>query len=324
MEEKHNTINLAKITYISQPNSITNSKQDLNLLQQRIRFGIIKELQNTMRDIYNKKVTLEQLLLFDEIKEEKTLHIEIKLSDIYHDNTKYKEVREALKTIAATPIEINYINSKNEEIIRFTHLFDIEFNKGKYINKFKLSIPKIFAQQLLDLTKGYTKYGYEVAIESNNKYIPILYTLLSSWKTKGGYKINIAELVELLNCPKSYATSFKDLNKRVLVPGHEYLKNVGDIFFEYSFDSKTKIISFKIVDRNSNREALVINKFIELLTRMNLNQQEIDNIMQFRYTNFEIFNSAMQNILLYVNENSNKINSKYNYIHKALEKAFKV
>lgn len=250
---------LPGFTEIYQPNRVTNGKhKSLSLLQSRILLSLIKELQKAIMASMNGKNWM-QLNLF-EISERGLIRVPLRLKEITKPNH-YSEVYEA--TLQLAKIQIKLPSSISKDYYCITVLFPkvhfpvIENNYSIiYVELFREVTKKLIE---IDVTSSgrpgfFTKYLYEVVMSAKNKYTYKLYMLISSWKTKGGFRISLLNLKELLGVAHDQYTNYREFKKRILQPVQKDLEYKSDCWFNCNISGfeersykKVEYLNFKII-----------------------------------------------------------------------------
>lgn len=250
---------LPGVTEIYQPNRVTNGKhKSLSLLQSRILLSLIRELQKAIIASMNGKDWM-QLNLY-EITGRGLLRVPIRLKQITRPNH-YSEVYEA--TLQLSKIQIKLPSSISKEYYCVTVLFPkvhVPVNENgysiMYVELF-LEVAKKLIE--IDITPSgkpgfFTRYLYEVAMNATNKYTYKLYMLISSWKSKGGFRISLANLKEQLGLPPEVYPHYREFKKRILQPVQKDLEYKSDCWFncnvggfEERHNKKVEFLNFKII-----------------------------------------------------------------------------
>lgn len=226
---------LAGTTEIYQPNRITNGRfTGFTLIQSKVLISIIKQLQDAIKKSMSGE-DYTQMTLFKE--NDSNIRIGIPLADLttpnhYADVLLAAEGMMDLKMKLKSPIGKDYISIAS--LISRIEVPKLE--KGRSI--LYVQMDKDVASKLIDVDKNgrgqpahYTKYLYEVALSSKNKYTYKLYWLISSWKSKGGFYITLAELRHNLGLEETEYPEYRKFKQRVLVPAQAELENKADCWF---------------------------------------------------------------------------------------------
>ena len=224
------------VTLIKQPTIVTMMRADFLLLQYKIFVSLMEKLQIAVNESISKKITPQQLSLFQEFKESNNIAVQIPIKNFGLPADRYGELKEALKKMVTLPVELDITDPiTGEPAWLIKGLFEAIMPK-KYSRYVTLLIDKKIAASLVDVqNQGFTKYLKEVVMKAQNKYTIKIYLLISSWKSKGGFFMSMEEFREYLMIKNKYK-DFKDLLKRVIRPAYEELHEKADCWFEMSAD----------------------------------------------------------------------------------------
>lgn len=244
-------------TTIFQPNGLPfNAQKVVNLNQAKILVSIVEALQGYIIDtIQNERFRSDpqQLSIFEEPGD--NIQLDFKLSSFGVDNTNYRKLKEdivAMKNFLVIQDTVYFNKNLNQEVEaeEVMSLISSVLLPKKFDRHISIKINKKVATSLVNVgNKGYTKYLLEVAMETSSKYTLLIYQLISRWKDKGGFSWTIENFRKQLGLTEKYE-SFRDLNKRVLLPAYRELFERADLWFEYNVEKKdgvAHLINFKIV-----------------------------------------------------------------------------
>lgn len=287
-KKRKDTIVIPGETVIYQSNRITNGKfKGFTLLQAKILLCLIKNLQKEIKDDMAGK-DWKQGTLFEEVKG--MLRIGLNLSEISKPY-QYRDVYAAAEELQKVSVELKSPNEGYVRIASLIPMLDVPKIDKKYVSpKVKgkaimyISVLREVAEKLIQVEKKlngqpqfFTKYLYEVAMSSRNKYTWKLYTIISSWKEKGGFTIKLDELREQLGLDSEEYPEYSDFKRRVLKPVQKELEGKADCWFncaEKSFeirDSKTVTrLNFKVIVPETENELIVKIENIKMLLRMHM------------------------------------------------------
>ena len=271
--------------FVVAPNKFIEMPGNFTLYQERFMNAIMFALQKPVRQRVD-GVKWEQMDLFkdffsDEVRTiedaikripfEKGgfVYIDIHLSEIAPPN-RYGDVKKAIKEFVSVPIRLPPEDKgKKYEVVR--SFFNVKLpTKADYssVITIELALPVAVALTNIQIDERkkipihYTRYGYEVAQQVENKYTPRIYKKISSYKKKGGFTMEIEEFREWLGLGDMYP-GFNDTKRRILGPAADELREKADCWFEYS------------VIRKRNKVIRIIFKVISPETE-SLKQQEIN------------------------------------------------
>lgn len=242
-------------TMIRQPNRVTSATYDYTLTQQRVLLSIMKSLQVAINEI-DKGNKPQQLSLFKTTSD--TITLSLSLRDISHSKYQYDEVKKAVEMIANIPFKFSGVDPvTGVKATSVGGLFRAYIPEDKYKREITVEIAKDIAYRLVSIGEGWTKFAFEIAFNSKNKYTPRVYQLISRWKDKGGVKISLKDFREWLVLGDKYPT-FKDLKKRIIDPAKNELFEKADCWFEVGEAERSgraiTMLNFKIITRKSAEE----------------------------------------------------------------------
>jgi len=272
--------------YIIQPNRITNAVYNYTLIQEKIFTAIMFYLQEPISQSM-KNVNIHQLDLFT--RSEK-VRLTIPLREIAKPR-QYGEVKEAMQQMAGVVINIPYVDANEKKRKKITNLFNFDVpEQAEYQSSVIIEMEKMVAEILIDIDKdptnqrpiNYTRYIYEIAQNSRNKYTARLYKIISSWKKKGGFVIALNVLKEQLGVTDQYP-NYYDFKRRVLLPAYEELLEKADCWFNCKGkdfeirDGKTVThLSFKVITPEFAEEDGKKTAYIERILRDNYKFTDAD------------------------------------------------
>ena len=227
-------------SYIYQSNRITNGRfPDFNIYHIKIFVCVIKQMQEAIQAEMDGK-NWQQLGLFEETEDSAFIRIGIPLMEITsHSN--YAEVLACFEDLRKIPVSIESPMGKNFD--RITGLIT-EYEKPKLVNGrsvIYVNIRKPVGEQLITISKNergkpisFTRYLYEVVMNSRSKYTWKIYTLISSWKTKGGFNITLENFRNMLGLKEEEYVNYSDLKRRIIIPAQKELDHKADCWFNCS------------------------------------------------------------------------------------------
>lgn len=287
-KKKKEEIILPGARYIYQSNRITNGRfPDFNMYHIKIFVCLIKQLQQAIQaDMDGKQ--WQQLGLFEEV-DTLYLKIAIPLSEISIPQH-YKEVIEAFEDIRKISYKIE--SPFNKGYILHTGLIE-SFDAPKKENGKNVIYVKIHrdvAKEIVTITKNndgkpisFTRYLYDVVMNSRSKYTWKVYSLISSWKVKGGFNISLEEFRSIIGIKEEEYLNYSDLKRFVILPAHRELDHKSDCWFncsERGFEEKKgkKVIGlrFKVISPALEELALIKKHQAHQFLRTNANFKASD------------------------------------------------
>ncbi|MFO7830164.1 MAG: replication initiation protein [Bacteroidales bacterium] len=198
--------------YNQQPNKITLSRQKFNVIEKRIVYLIINQLDTGIN-------------VDEDLFQNKEFNIPVKELG----ETNYKRIREECKRLRYKEMGIPQEGDKYV-------FWDINpFPEAKLTNNGTLYIKMLdtAVPYFIELKKGFTTYQLKAALSLNSTYSQRLYELLSKYKDTGVWNnIEIVYLKRLLAIENKYP-EISMFRQRVLNPAQKELKNKTDISFIY-------------------------------------------------------------------------------------------
>lgn len=225
------------ISYMQQPNRVTEATYDYTLVQKKILTAVIYFLQEGIKHRLN-GYSYEQLEIFKQNPSEK-IQIKIPLHEITPSKQYYSDVRESAKMLASIIVRLPGKDPFTGKAgTYFTGLMSVFVpDDYRYDRHMVIELEKEVAKRLMEIDKNergipvnYTRYAYEIIMRSKNKHTPRIYEMISSWKKKGGFVITLDDFRSRLMLGDKYPT-YKDLKNRVIKPAHEELFEKADCWF---------------------------------------------------------------------------------------------
>lgn len=267
-KKRKDTIVLPGATEIYQSNRITNGKfSGFNNLHIKILIHTIKQLQAAIKTSMSGG-NWKQLDMFDN-SQEGVYRIPLYLSEIDRSD-RYKDVIQAgmeLQTLQIkfkSTIDNRTFNTVAGLFARWHEPVKVNGKSVVYID-----ILKDVAAEIIEIDKRldgkpiqFTKYLYEVAMSSKSKYTAKMYMILSSWKSKGGFRITLNELRQQLGLEENEYAEFKNFKTRILIPIQKDLEKKSDCWFncraadfEIRENKKVIALNFKIITPEFEEES---------------------------------------------------------------------
>ena len=239
---------IEKYSLIRQPYRITMSMWNYTVWQKRILTKIISRLQRNIT-LLEKGVEFGQLEIFKK-SDSDTIQLRFLLTDFIKDGKNYAQFKKALNQLRSVNVEINRIvlpavrskkAKKPEEELILTGLIERVVIK-KYARDLTITMHKVTAMELMKVANGLTVFAEEVIYKTNNKYTQKIYEIICQWKDIGVYVLTIDKFKELLVLGNCYPEP-TELIRRIIKPAEKELKEIGDVYFEFSVTKKGRVIS---------------------------------------------------------------------------------
>jgi len=176
-----------KRQYNQQPNIITRSTDDMTLIEKRILYLVINQLDtgfNVQPDLFQNK---EFTIAFSALKE-----------------TNYGRIKKSIEKLQTRKIVLIDDDEKEEyeSLIPFPH---VKIKSGVV----KLTMLANVVPYFLELKRGFTQYELAAALALTSIYSQKLYELLSRWKDKKEWFVSLKELQKLLHADNYKYAQFK-------------------------------------------------------------------------------------------------------------------
>lgn len=245
-------INPEKLTKMRQPNYVTYMRAPFTINQYRVFITVLYHLQDRMEQFYNMQTDKAQLDLFQELGGEYQLGIPISSFGVKPPN--YPSLKEDIKRMPGITVEMpSFVPGEKGTFLRITSLFrEIFIPTEKYQKKIYFKFDSDTIQYLIDTKSlGFTKYALEIAMAIPRVYTLKMYTLISSWKDKGGFAMGDSELRFTLGIKAGLYPTIKNLYDNVIKKAYEDLFQKADVYFEVdvkpSAKDEKKIWKFKVI-----------------------------------------------------------------------------
>ena len=215
--KKNNKIDTMEQFLLSQPRNITVAKHKLGIHQLRILARAIEQLQD--------KMSFE----VDHTQNVESEKVKIKVGDIIVQNN-VKPLREALNGMMKKIVKImHYIPEKATYLeIGTTLIQSYKYEHGS--SDIEIQISGHLLPQLIDLSRGFTKYSLDVAFSTSSVNTFKLYQYVASFRDKKQIRLNVSTLREWLQLEDKYKMPAR-IKERILEPAMKELKEIADVWF---------------------------------------------------------------------------------------------
>lgn len=176
---------------VLQPYAMTMGRHELTVIEQRLIMQCIYLMKSGLLAKYNGKIG-DSYDLFDAYTK---ISFEKGLTAV---GGNYSEVKTALKKLISRVLEFE---TDRSYLVR-GFIASGEYEKD--IDKITIEIHKTILTMLLDLSRGYTKYGLMFAMTCSNKYAIRWYQLACHWRKNGVFTIEIDEMRKLFALGDKY------------------------------------------------------------------------------------------------------------------------
>ncbi|GHT53704.1 RepB family plasmid replication initiator protein [Bacteroidia bacterium] len=304
-----------KITWLKQSNIITLMAYDFKTLQIRVLISVIEKIQQAMEESIH-KVPVEQLSLFKEYTNDKTISFVLQYRDLGIETYQYNEVRAALKQLASIPVELDTTDPiTGAPSWAVTGLLKAYIPKVTHSRQFTVEIDKEIAKAFVNVDAGFTRFIKEIAFSTQSKYTVRFYFLISSWKDKGGFSIYTDKLRKWLMLGDKYP-QYKSLYQRIIRPVYEELFEKANCWFEMAEvfkegETEPYKLNFKVIKSAlSKKEEDALNL-------------QIKNITNILTSYFKMEDKHLKQLIPLINlGNTGIVLEKITYLHEYLNKNF--
>src|ERR1019366_3664049 len=351
-------------TVLYQSNRISEGKyKGFTLMQWKVFVTIIKGLQKEILMSMNNE-DFTQLDLFK--KNSEVIEIGFPLSDITtHD--RFKEAIESADKLG--DIKVQFKDLKREGYLNRASLFAAMSTQTKISGKSYIFVTmlKKVADQIIQIDtsteiikplialhdgsivpavvktkpKYFTTYLYEVVMTAKCVYTPKMYMLISSWKSKGGFRRSYEWLREQLGVSNDRDDKgnyieypeFKNFKAKILIPIQRDLEKKSDCWFNCAADDFVERTGKKVTMINSK---IITPEFEEVRTekadacrqllRMHagFSDKHIEQIRPIfsETVDYGFLNNEIIRLIQYVREYKKDISVPQSYIVTSLLKKF--
>ena len=178
---------LTRRKYNQQPNIITKSTDQMSLIEKRLMYLVINQMDTGFN-----------------IQEDLFKNVEFRIPSKELGESNYNRIREALGKLQGRRITMidDYRKQKFNSIVPFPY---VSIDKGSITIKMLGDVVPYF----MELKNGFTKYELKAALSLNSVYSQKLYELLSRWKDKKEWEVEVEELKLLLDASTYRYTDFR-------------------------------------------------------------------------------------------------------------------
>jgi len=220
----------------------------------------------------------------------------LSIFDFLTDNKNHERLKKECKRLMEKVLEIDTGNGW-----LLTHWFSsIEYKQKE--NIIEASIDPKLKPYLLQLKKNFKWYELNYVMKMESEYSIRIYEICKQYEKLGTRKIELQELYDTLQVPKSYRDKFKDFRVKVLEVSKKEINKYSDIEIDYIPKKRgraTYWIEFVIKAnpnniaetkaKNSevkNEDIKDLEQFREMFAKFKFNIKEFD----LEFENFKIYN----------------------------------
>lgn len=240
--EKGNKKESKKVLVI-QSNALTEGRQDYNLIEKRIMYGILIKCREKFIENQNEG----QKDLFGD------LIINLSVSDLLKSETNLDRLYEATIKMRAKDFKIN-----NENVFLVTGFINYaKHDKGSSV--IEIGVSKHIIPHVVELVSHYTAFELIVAMTLKSIYSQRFYEICNQWKNTGFAVYSIAKLRFMFSCEEKYK-SFGEFQRTILDVAQKELKanyddGICDVYFTWKISKRigkrVDEIEMRIIHKNS-------------------------------------------------------------------------
>ena len=213
----------------------------LSLYEQRLLLKIVEHAQLACGgELIKKRMKALSTADFENVE------IKVSVADILGSNSNhYEQVIKAARTLETRIME--YYSSERAEYFCTPIIYNCLVRKSSGIIRFFVA-RRVF-DAILDFSRGFSRYDYEVALKCQSAYACRLYILLCAQTNR--IVISMQKLREMFCLQDRYKLN-ADFIKRVIDPAKKQLDEMGVSSFEYDLvkeNGKITSIGFKPIKR---------------------------------------------------------------------------
>ena len=318
-------------TWLSLSNFIATMSSDYSMMQLKIIILIIERMQSDI----SKAINHQELDLFGG-QNKNSITVDIDYKSLGIESNKYGYVRKLATQMVSTPVTFDVENPETgERGWLCTGFISSVYIPSKYSRSFSVEIRKEVVDILLKVDKGFTQFIKEIAFNASSKYTIKMYLLISSWRTKGGFSIDMGKFRKWLLLEDKYK-DYKDLYKRVIRPVYEELFEHSNCWFEVAevyrpTDSQPYKLNFKVVRQplsQKDKEMLELKKknIATMCERhLGMSRKQIDDILSIvDLSNVDRATNKIVDLGQYLQKHIGDINDVSEYCYKSLKREIDV
>jgi plasmid replication initiation protein len=227
MPELKKSKNKLKAIELVQPNKVTNARYRYNETQENILTLMIDAIQLHM--------TRERPIQTDLFGEP---IIRINANELGKGNYyNKKRLLKYVEDLRMKPISFEWKHPDTKKTVRTTTGLISSWHNYTDSPYVELTISKWAIPYLLYWGKGVggTVFSKLIALKLPGEHTKRLYKLCKRWEDRGGFSMPLSELRQTLMLENKYI-ALKDFKKWVLEPAKKKMKEMADVYFEYSLE----------------------------------------------------------------------------------------
>jgi len=235
-----------------QDNRITSARYELNLMEKRILYVLIKEIRKRYVGTKQGDTTL-----FDDMIIRTTSGALLKE---LNEKTP-KRVKDAFKSLRLKSFEWQNEYPEDHELHEWFEVGFINYGNWKRGGDIEFQVSRVILPFFVELTKRFTEYSLVVAMSLKSKWSQRFYEICCQWKNAGGRTIDVKEIRNIFQLENKYE-KYASLKKFVIHVAYKELKTLyqkgeSDVYFEYSElknGRSVEAIRMKVISKDKNTE----------------------------------------------------------------------
>lgn len=220
-----------------QSNKITRARCEFTLLERRILYCVIRDLQSAYKT--NKDYFYTENGEYRDI----AMTIELKLLNVCSE--KVSEVKKAMMRLKDRSVEL-----EKEGVWTYVSLFNyIQYNNDD--QKFRLQISQMILPEYIEIASNFTIYDFAIALHLKSVFTQRFYELCNQHRVMGYFILSVSEIRQMFGLENKYKRA-SDIYKNVIMRANNelidmYKQGVCDIYFTYSPSKKSgkEILEFR-------------------------------------------------------------------------------
>lgn len=207
-----------------QSNKITKARCEFSLLERRILYCVIRDLQGSYKANKNS--------FFNEKGEYRDISMSIELKSLNVCSDRIDEVKKAMMRLKDRSVEL-----EKEGLWTYVSLFNyIQFDP-KY-RRFRLQISQMILPEYIEIASNFTMYDFAIALHLKSVFTQRFYELCNQYRVMGYFILSVDEIRKMFCLEKKYKRT-ADLHKYVITKAYDELIELNknstcDLYFTYT------------------------------------------------------------------------------------------
>jgi len=245
---------------------------------------------------------LLKILSLIKLDDEDFMTYQIAVGQIIEDNN-HTQLKNACRKMMTRVLEIPLSdNKKNFQLFNW-------FSTIRYIDGIiEVRIDKDLKPLLLQLKSNFKAYEIKYVLSMKSEYSKRIYELCKQYEKLRTRKIELKELQEMLQVPKSYISKYINFKQKVLEVAEKEINKYSDIKISFNPIKRSRAVFWIEFTIEKNEKNIIEREAFE--NKIIFNEVKHKNFkILFKKFNFsdEEFTSEFENFCLYNNEDEKKI-----------------